>query len=79
MPQVALSSRQMVLDAQDERLMQVALQLYEEERASRERRSEILEQQQELLGELRLLVEDTSAFGGYTSFVQDGFAEGLTY
>ena len=76
---VALSKRQMALDAEDEALMQVALLLYQDEWPSRDRRAEILENQQKLLTELRLLVEDTSAFNGHSAFVQDGFGEGLTY
>ena len=52
---------------------------YEAERAARERRAEILEQQRRHLLTLRRLVEDTSAFNGHALFVEDGFSEGLTY
>ena len=76
---VTLSKRQAALDARDEALMQVALQLYEEEGPSRDRRAEILEQQQGLLTELQQLVQDTSAFNGNKLFNEDGFAEGLVY
>ncbi|EOD39883.1 hypothetical protein EMIHUDRAFT_108857 [Emiliania huxleyi CCMP1516] len=78
---VALSRRQSGLDAHDEELMQTAaaLRLYEEERPSRERRAEILEQQQALLSEMQALVEDTRGFNGHAAFVREGFAEGHSY
>ena len=76
---VALSERQMALDAEDEALMKIALDLYQDERAARERRVEILQQQRTLLVELHGLVEDTSAFNGHATFAKKGFAEGLTY
>ena len=76
---MSLSKRQAALDLEDEALMQVALTLYQQEQVSRDRRAEILEQQQLLLGEMRVLVEDTSAFNGFAAFNEDGFAEGLTY
>jgi hypothetical protein len=56
-----------------------ALQLYQDEEAARERREQILQQQQEILTELQGLVEDKGAFGGHAAFVADGFAEGRAY
>ena len=56
-----------------------ALRLYEEERPSRERRAEILEQQQALLSEMQALVEDTRGFNGHAAYVREGFAEGHSY
>ena len=76
---VALSTRQMRLDREDEQLMLTVLQLYEQERDSRERRAALLAEQQKLLSELQTLAEDTQAFHGYAAFGGDGFAEGLTY
>lgn len=76
---VDLSERQMRIDSEDEALMKTALELYQQERASRDRRNEILQQQQELLTELQRLAEDKSCFNGHATFRSDGFTEGLSY
>jgi hypothetical protein len=76
---VCLAKRQVEIDAEDEVLMKTALELYEQERPSRDRRAEILAEQQLLLTELQHLAEDTRAFNGHSTFVSGGFAEGLTY
>ena len=60
-------------------LMADALQLYQDEQAARERREQILEQQQQILTELQALVEDKGTFSGHAAFVADGFAEGRAY
>ena len=73
-----LSKRQVKLDAEDERLMVMALQLYQEERPDRERREAIVQQQEAILLELEALLEDKSAFAGHAAFGgDDGFVEGL--
>ena len=77
--QVALSEEQIALDEVDEALMADALHLYQEERPARERREQIIGQQQVLLTQLQALVEDKSAFGGHATFLDGGFAEGQTY
>jgi hypothetical protein len=76
---VALSEEQKELDIVDAELMADALQLYQDEEAARERREQILQQQQQILTELQGLVEDKGAFGGHAAFVADGFAEGRAY
>jgi len=77
--QVALSEEQKALDMVDAELMADALKLYQDEQAARERREQIIQQQQEILTELQELVEDKGAFGGHAAFVADGFAEGRAY
>ena len=75
-----LSRKQVHLDAEDERLMVEALQLYQEERVDRERREQIVQQQEAILNELERLIEDKSAFAGHATFGGDGgFAEGKLY
>tara|TARA_B100000795_G_C22740938_1_gene415320 strand:+ start:1063 stop:1293 length:231 start_codon:yes stop_codon:yes gene_type:complete len=76
---VALSEEQKALDMVDAELMADALKLYQDEQAARERREQIIQQQQEILTELQELVEDKGAFGGHAAFVADGFAEGRAY
>jgi hypothetical protein len=77
--QVALSEEQRVIDATDEALMADALQLYQDEQAARERREQIVAQQQTILAELQALVEDKGTYGGHKAFVADGFEEGRAY
>ncbi len=76
---MALSEEQKALDVVEAQLMADALQLYQDEQAARERREQILEQQQQILTELQALVEDKGTFGGHAAFVADGFAEGRAY
>jgi len=77
--QVALSEEQKALDMEDEVLMTCALQLYQDEQSARERREQIIQQQQQILTELQELVEDKGAFGGHGAFIADGFVEGRAY
>ena len=76
---MALSEEQKALDMEDEVLMTCALQLYQDEQSARERREQIIQQQQQILTELQELVEDKGAFGGHGAFIADGFVEGNAY
>ena len=75
-----LSQKQVLLDAEDERLMVEALELYQMEQPDRERRERIVRQQEAILIDLERLLEDKGTFSGHATFGENnGFVQGNLY